>query len=372
MSDLIPVSTINIEHETYTNCQNITSVNLDNIVWVNYSMSDAFANCSNLTSVVNINTSVINMYNTFYNCQKLNVTPTVPDNVTNLAYTFYNCVNIPTTPTMPNNVTDLSYTFYNCNKITTSPTIPNSVVTLDHSFSGCNNIVTAPSIPNSITNMYGTFENCTNLTGQIYIHTTDVTNATNCFNSTSLTKNVYIPFYEVYTNKVNTTTRSSFVSAGYTETGTPNGVYLKNLTPVLTVNTNPADATVSLSADDNSITANSIAVPLNANVSWYVSKSGYQSKVGQVNNLVSDQTISVTLTAAEVPDWEFIVDNNDLATLTKYNSDNIYVIVPDTIQGIPDFNDAGNVTDTSIISTLDAGSITDTTIDVNGDAGSIS
>ena len=52
-------------------------------------------------------------------------------------------------------------------------------------------------------------------------------NARNCFNTTSLIKNVYIPF--TYENGVNTATYNSFITAGYDEIGTTNGVYLMDI-----------------------------------------------------------------------------------------------------------------------------------------------
>ena len=48
--------------------------------------------------------------------------------------------------------------------------------------------------------------------------------------NTSLTKNVYIPF--TYQNRESTPTYNAFISAGYDEFGTKNGVYLMDINPL--------------------------------------------------------------------------------------------------------------------------------------------
>lgn len=395
MKPYVPINTINAANSVYRDCNNITSVNLDYIAWVDASMQTAFQNCSNLSTVTNINTAVTNMYGTFTNCpimvtpptlpssvqnlentfsecSNLTSAPTIPSSVKNMWGTFYKCYNLTTAPTIPSGVTNMGSTFDECRNLTTAPaTIPDSVTQMYATFWNCSNLVTAPIISNSVTNMSITFCNCVNLTGTITIHSNQVANAQSCFTYTSKAKTVYIPYYNLYTNKETAITYVSFSAAGYTPIDTKDGVTIKNLTPALTVNPTPSDATVILGCQGHSITAKSIAVPLNETVSWYVSKTGYIPKNGSVSMLTADQSISVTLDPSVSSDWEFNVDDSDLAIVTESNNNGNNLAVPDQVQGVPNDNNAGAVTDTTIVSTIDAGTVTDTTIDADGDAGSI-
>lgn len=55
----------------FQNNTTIQTINLSNKPWVNNSMASAFINCSNLTEVTNINTSITNLNKTFQGCTNL-------------------------------------------------------------------------------------------------------------------------------------------------------------------------------------------------------------------------------------------------------------------------------------------------------------
>jgi len=332
------VSNLQLHQNTYTETS-INSVNLRNVPWQNNSMHNSFLNCQQLAQISNINTDVTNMSYTFYNCQNLNDIDTIPNSVTNMYGTFWYCSTLENVPTIPNSVTDLSFTFGGCTNLINAPTIPNSVtnlagtfyscknittisdipdnvinmwqtfknsglssinkisnstINLSETFAECKNLVTAPTIPNSITRMNSAFESCTNLTGDIYIYSNQVRNVANIFANTSLIKNTYIPFYNLYTNKIESLTYNAFHRAGYDEVGTQDNTYLKNLTPVLTVTTIPVDTTVTLEANGHILNEKEFVVPINTVVNWTVSKIGYVTQTG-TETLTIDKTINVEL-----------------------------------------------------------------------------
>lgn len=188
----------------FRNNTTITSVDLGGVPWTNNAMHSAFDKCYNLTTVTNINNSIVNLCNTFVQCR-----------------------NLVNAPIIPNSVTDMSSTFSQCRNLVNVPVIPNSVTNTYRTFYYCSNLVNAPIIPNSVTYMLATFEGCSNLTGNIFIESNQVSYAVMCFRITTLPKNVYIPF--TYSNGVNTPTYSSFISAGYKTDGSVDGVYLKDI-----------------------------------------------------------------------------------------------------------------------------------------------
>lgn len=376
------VSNLQLKQNTYTNTS-INSINLRNIPWQSNSMVNSFFNCIDLTKVENINSNVTNMSNTFRNCVNLVNIQTLPSAVTNLSYTFYDCHELVEVPTIPNSVTNLVGTFYNCRLINEAPSIPNSISDLSYTFMGCASLRNAPTIPNSVTNMFSTFigcssldnvpqlsnsiidlsrtfvnctnlvnapnipdsvmnmasvfENCKNLTGDIYVYSNQILNANQSFNNTSAIKNVYIPFYNLYSNRAEAITYSAFNTAGYDDAGTQDGVYLKNLTPVIALNVTPADATVTLEAGSYSTSDKTIAVLMNTNVNWTVSKEGYITQ--QNTELVDiDKTINVELIEKTVRITITPVPNTALVTLEADGYPTVegygeqYIIVrPDTL-----------------------------------------
>ena len=129
---------------------------------------DAFANCSQLTSV-NISAGVTSIgYRAFGYC--INLTNiTIPNSVTSIGDEAFSYCSSLTSVTIPNSVTSIDgYTFLNCSSLT-NVTIPDNVTTISHSaFSGCSSL-TSVTIPNSVTSIfYGAFYGCSNLTDVYY------------------------------------------------------------------------------------------------------------------------------------------------------------------------------------------------------------
>ena len=120
-------------------------------------------------------------------------------------------------------------TFISCLKLTTAPTIPSSVSDISYCFYNNQLLTTAPTLPSSIANLACTFAKCNALTGNIYIQSENITNVYKAFDLTTAMKNVYIPFQN---NGVYTRTYNTFIAAGYTTTGSKEGVYLKDLATI--------------------------------------------------------------------------------------------------------------------------------------------
>ena len=57
-------------------------------------MMNTFQNCSSLTRVPNIPSSVKIMASTFQGCSALTTAPNIPDGVTNMMNTFRNCTKL--------------------------------------------------------------------------------------------------------------------------------------------------------------------------------------------------------------------------------------------------------------------------------------
>ena len=124
------------------------------------SLSYSFYNCTALTDISNIPSSVTNMYRTFYYCGALVNVTDLPDGVTNVNYTFYYCDSLVTAPKLGKTATVLDYTFYSCEKLQSIPEFPPSVTKLTGTFSGCTKLQSVPKIPDSVTDMSNCFYNC--------------------------------------------------------------------------------------------------------------------------------------------------------------------------------------------------------------------
>ena len=214
----------------FFNNKNIVSVDLQEVNFRSNSMSNAFNGCNNLTSIVNIPSSVTNMESTFYNCRALNQKVQVSNSVRGMVGTFSGCNNLNQNIQIPSSVTNMSNTFNHCSNLNQNIQIPNSVTSMSNTFSYCYNLnqnIQIPSsvtnmsytfyscrtlnqniqIPSSVTNMYYTFALCSNLEGRINILSANVTDATDCFAySTNKHKNVYY---------ISGETTVSFRRAGY-------------------------------------------------------------------------------------------------------------------------------------------------------------
>ena len=143
---------------------------------VNYIESMAFSNCDNLTSIevspYNISYKSINgnLYSkdgatlVQYAKGKKDTSFTIPDSVTSIGeLAFYNCANLMSVTISDDVITIGSSAFCNCTSLT-SVTIGNDVTTIDdYAFSGCANLTTV-TIPDSVTSIgNNAFRDCTNL-----------------------------------------------------------------------------------------------------------------------------------------------------------------------------------------------------------------
>ena len=129
--------------------------------------SDAFSDCTSLTSIT-IPNSVTSIGSwAFASCKSL-TSITIPNSVTSIGTgAFADCYSF-TSITIPNSVTSIvDYAFYGCMSLT-SITIPNSVTSIcKNAFRDCYSL-TSITIPNSVTSIgNGAFEKCSSLTSII-------------------------------------------------------------------------------------------------------------------------------------------------------------------------------------------------------------
>lgn len=197
----------------FYNNQNITSVGLNNVPWVNNNMAYGFFNCSNLIYISDINPYVNTIAVTFQNCYNFNQPIQVPNSVTNMYSTFYRCNNFNAPVFLGNSVETLFQTFSHCTNFNQPIQIPNSVTVMSSTFYDCQSFNQNVQIPNSVVTMPQAFFNCKALTGTISIFSENIDSVSSCFKDTSLPKDVYIPYN--YANNERTVTFNSFVTAGY-------------------------------------------------------------------------------------------------------------------------------------------------------------
>ena len=151
--------------------------------------SNAFYNCTGLTSVI-IGNSVKDIGdNSFHNCSGL-TSIVIPNSVTHiLSYAFVNCTSLSSID-IPTSVTSItSYSFSGCSGLT-SVTLPSTLTSIGgHAFENCSGL-TSLIIPNSVTSI-GTyaFLNCSGLTSVVIPNTVTFIGARafeNCSNLISI------------------------------------------------------------------------------------------------------------------------------------------------------------------------------------------
>lgn len=154
-----------LTNSVYSNNKNIVSVDLDYVPWQNNSMYSSFANCTNLTSVSNINENVTDMGAAFMLCTNLVNISSIPPNVTDLSYAFEWASSITSIPTIPNSVTNVAYGFMDCSNLTTLPSeMPQNITNYAYAFGGCSNLTVAPNINAHLAdNLWVLFQSDTNL-----------------------------------------------------------------------------------------------------------------------------------------------------------------------------------------------------------------
>lgn len=233
--DVIPNNITNLAG-TFYNCYNLTKAPTA-ISSIATDINAMFSDCHKVTSVPNIPNSVVDMSYAFCTCNKLVTAPAISTSAKYLVGTFLNCYTLTDAPEIPNSVTNFAAAFKWCNNLVNATSISSNVIDMAESYDGCIKLVNIPrNIPNSAVDLFACFRNCFKVTGDIYIHSENVINALGYFADTSETKNVYIPF--TYNNGQYTKTYNSFINAGYTQVGTLDGVYLKDLNAILTPESN--------------------------------------------------------------------------------------------------------------------------------------
>ena len=158
-----PVNQIYFSNECFTNCQNITSINLHNIPWTDNSMRGAFDQCKNLTSVSGINPNVTNMAVAFQSTL-ISEAPIIPNSVINMSGTF-TLTRLTNAPKIPNSVTNMAFTFNYDSYMSNVPDInvPNCIC-FAYTFGGCSNLTKSNISSQSVTNALSMYYRCENLT----------------------------------------------------------------------------------------------------------------------------------------------------------------------------------------------------------------
>ena len=177
----------NITNASYLfyGCNNVT--NIRNSLWYSYMplnnmhpISTVFmlAQCSNLTSIENFDTSLS----------------------TNTVGMFYGCTNLTSIPNFNfSNTTNIARMFYNCRKLTSIPSTINSntiVSSLGETFTNCTNIKTIPQLnTEGVENFYMTFYSCSNISSIPNLDYNSLNYAYEAFGGTNITsiENLVIP-----------------------------------------------------------------------------------------------------------------------------------------------------------------------------------
>ena len=139
-----------IESNAFYNCSGLTSITIPNSV-TSIGIS-AFYGCSGLTSITIPNSVISINESTFSGCSGL-TSITIPSSVTSIGYYAFRYCSGLTSITIPNSVTSIGKgAFSGCSGLT-SITIPNSVTSINKlTFAGCSGL-TSITIPNSVTSI---------------------------------------------------------------------------------------------------------------------------------------------------------------------------------------------------------------------------
>ena len=179
-----PINMIN--SQAFTNCSNLTSVDIPNSITT--IGNNAFEYCTGLTSVKIPDSVIIIDSSAFRNCKNL-TSVDLPEGVTTIGASAFNTCSNLTSIELPDSITTIhSDAFANCTGLT-SFSVPDGVTDV-RAFSGCTNL-TSVDLPEGVTTLGG-FENCTNLTS-ITIPSSVTTLTNNAFEGCTSLTSINIP-----------------------------------------------------------------------------------------------------------------------------------------------------------------------------------
>ena len=158
----IPSTVTGINERALYNCENITSVSMNNNV--TYIGNYAFSYCSSLTSITLSNSLTQLNWGIFAYCSSLS-SITIPNSVTYISgYAFQYCTSLMSI-TIPNTITEIGYgVFYGCESLV-DVALSNQLETIpDYAFCNCYSLESI-YIPESVRYIqYAAFAYCTSLT----------------------------------------------------------------------------------------------------------------------------------------------------------------------------------------------------------------
>ena len=167
-------------HSMFKGLTSLVSVNFNPLnSYPIYDMTEAFMECTSLTTITGLNTSATTSFNTtFHRCSALTSIPlldTSSATTMRMAFRESGLTTIPLLDT--SSVTDMSYAFTDCTSLTTMPLIDtSSVTTLYDTWSGCTALTTVPAFDvSSVTLFYSAWDGCTSLTYMPYLNTASAT-----------------------------------------------------------------------------------------------------------------------------------------------------------------------------------------------------
>jgi len=255
---VVKVQALYVDSKTYSGNKKITSINCNNATFVNNSMAGAFANCTNLTSVTNINQDVTNMSYAFAGLSddfyEYNF-PTIPNSVTDISGLFAYHTNwweIPaelilnTWNKLPAHLQNSAAGFLDgCTYLYNIPenTIPNFITNISNGFRGCKSFSNMPIITENITDMSGAFEGCTSMYNASYTIPNSVVNIARAFKKSSINTTPGFAsgtniddMSEAFSGCNSLTTITNFPASANNMSGTFNYCYILNTVPTLPAN----------------------------------------------------------------------------------------------------------------------------------------
>ena len=128
------------------------------------SMEYCFGGCTNLVSVENIPSGVVNMKGSFEGCTGLTGAPSIPSGVTTMQSCFNGCTSLTTAPAVPESVTTLGFCFMKCTELTNAPVVPAAVNTMFNCFYGCSKLPSVTLKCNYVPGLFNlAFKDCSAL-----------------------------------------------------------------------------------------------------------------------------------------------------------------------------------------------------------------